>query len=325
LSTLIAQAKDEKLVCSVCRKATSSRIAVPINYGLRDVIAVRNAEKDLPSGVPCDECLNRIDVAIMHCSECLLWLCELHVSNHRNAKSTFNHELLTAEEKIKHRTSSPLGKAKCHVHADQVVALFCKTHDIAICDRCGMLDHKGCTLCNVTDAELLRQQKSDLQKLFAEAPVSIQRVKTTAATNRAFQSAAKHSIATLCDNLVASITSQKQALMQAEEKALADAIQQAELMAAGARATLAETEQLLHSNQLLRLLAMKPQLKQALQPDIASCKKAFADAFCSAAAPLRQVHKEMLANFQTQRIQILSTQTYVLMHCNYCSVFLLVV
>ncbi|KAM6994562.1 E3 ubiquitin/ISG15 ligase TRIM25-like [Tautogolabrus adspersus] len=127
--------------CPLCKQTFTPRPAVVRNVMLADLVEELKKKKlpeapaDLakPGDVACDVCTARKMKAFKSCLVCRVSYCELHLQPHYESPAFQEHKLV--------EPSRNLPDKFCSRH-DEVMKIFCRTDQQAICFFCSLDEHK---------------------------------------------------------------------------------------------------------------------------------------------------------------------------------------
>jgi len=297
LPPIVGKAVRGKFACPVCCAMHPARVAVPVNYALRDILSALKAPEHshrlsasggassssaqelksaLPPACPCDECLEPVSAALF-CTECKSLLCDAHITAHRKARTTHAHTLVATSERSNSASSSGSAKARCAVHGDQWISFFCKEHDVAVCDRCGILNHKQCTLVDIGDAALLSDQRQQIEKLIRSASTDVTAATTLVDALKVCRQSHAAAVESFVNDLHKRVDDIRGKLWTDYDNAMSALVSKVETVSNTVPLKVKEAQELLNTQQLPRLLAMKPQLKAALPVDLRKSLHSYLD------------------------------------------------
>ena len=118
---------------------------------LLDSISLSSAEDFDISCQPCS--FEGADVISEgYCQTCNEYLCKTCLAVHRKQSATRNHSILGKDELLNNKTKSDDTCSEvCTIHAQEILTLFCKIHDVVGCTECMALDHKTCDIERVSN------------------------------------------------------------------------------------------------------------------------------------------------------------------------------
>ncbi|KAL3886972.1 hypothetical protein ACJMK2_026928 [Sinanodonta woodiana] len=99
--------------------------------------------------VDCSSCSSeaRSSIATGLCVECIEYLCESCINDHRKVRAVKSHRVWSLDDMsnvhdvIKHMTES----YNCTIHKDEQIEYFCKIHKTVCCIKCSIIYHRNCS------------------------------------------------------------------------------------------------------------------------------------------------------------------------------------
>ncbi|XP_060905747.1 tripartite motif-containing protein 16-like [Labrus mixtus] len=128
--------------CPLCKQTFTPRPAVVTNVMLADLVEELKKKKKLqeapadsvkPGEIVCDVCAARARKAFKSCLVCRVSYCELHLQPHFQSPAFEKHKLVEPSRNLQERF--------CSRH-DEVMKIFCRTDQQAICFFCSLDEHK---------------------------------------------------------------------------------------------------------------------------------------------------------------------------------------
>jgi len=206
--------------------------------------------------------------AALFCTDCKSLLCDAHVTLHRKSRATHAHTLLATSERSSPAFSSGVLKARCAVHGDQWISFFCKEHDVAVCDRCGILNHNRCTLVDIGDAALLSAQRLQLEKMVESAGAGVELAEKLSSTLKRCRGLHVAAIDSFVSDLHKRVDDARDKLLKDYGDVMSALVSKVDAVSNTVPLMVHEVKELLHTQQLPQLLARKPQLTAALPVDV---------------------------------------------------------
>ena len=117
------------------------------------------------SNLECDNCGSG-DPPVSRCITCLHFLCEFCTQAHQRGRNTRSHNLISLEEAKKMGSVAVTKPSFCNEHEGEVIKLFCKTCEQAICRDCTVMKHRDHKYTLVKDA--FSRGKESLLKILSE-------------------------------------------------------------------------------------------------------------------------------------------------------------
>ncbi|XP_028289533.1 zinc finger protein RFP-like [Parambassis ranga] len=171
--------------CPMCKDMFNRRSKLRVNTVLSEMAAQfrQSAVKEANSSpeqqqteageVFCDVCTETKVKAVKSCLVCLTSYCETHLELHQKITGLKRHQLINAVQNLEDRV--------CKKH-DRPLELFCKTHQVCVCQFCTELDHRGHVIIPLKEeyegkkAEL-KKTESDIQQMIQERRVKMEQIK----------------------------------------------------------------------------------------------------------------------------------------------------
>ncbi|XP_070785225.1 E3 ubiquitin-protein ligase TRIM39-like [Enoplosus armatus] len=261
-------ASSDLTQCPLCNKRFRKRPQLQVNTGFRDMIEHFNnmrvrGEDDIrakPEEVPCDICLGPKLKAQKTCLVCLASFCQPHLEPHQRVSTLKKHQLIDPVPNLEDRV--------CKKH-DKMFELFCRVDQMCVCFMCLQDDHatheavplehafreRKAWLDNMTsEIKMMENTKSRIVK---EIKYSIEQSKKASETEIA-------EIAEVFTALVVSLQKSQAELIELIQEKQKAALKQAEdhvtQLEQELRRRRSEMEQLLQTEDHLRLLLSWPSL-----------------------------------------------------------------
>ncbi|XP_028278860.1 E3 ubiquitin-protein ligase TRIM21-like [Parambassis ranga] len=168
--------------CPVCKKSFYTRPELHVNTFISEMasefrqnLKKRDSKQEgaKEGDVPCDVCTETKVKAVKSCLVCLTSYCQTHLEPHHRITGLKRHQLINAVKNLEDRV--------CKKH-DRPLELFCKTHQVCVCQFCTELDHRGHVIIPLKEeyegkkAEL-KKTESDIQQMIQERRVKMEQIK----------------------------------------------------------------------------------------------------------------------------------------------------
>ncbi|XP_011405910.1 PREDICTED: E3 ubiquitin-protein ligase TRIM71-like [Amphimedon queenslandica] len=147
------QASKQAIICPTCSEITTlpkgdgSIISLPCNFRLlsnKEEILLKIMSSTSPS---CNSCDDGVGSAVVYCTDCMDFLCQICWDAHQRVKVTRSHSSFTLE---KARTMPrrdllnllPSISLSCHVHPRRELDFYCIQCSIPVCVKCTIISHR---------------------------------------------------------------------------------------------------------------------------------------------------------------------------------------
>ncbi|XP_070848098.1 E3 ubiquitin-protein ligase TRIM21-like [Chaetodon trifascialis] len=264
-------ASSDLAQCPLCKEKFRQRPQLQVNTGFRDMVEHLNSmrvrgEDDVlpkPGDVPCDICLGPKLKAQKTCLVCLASYCQPHLEPHQRVTSLKKHQLIDPVSNLEDRV--------CKKH-DKMFELFCQVDGVCVCFMCLKDDHV--THEAVPLEHEFRERKARLLSATSEITMmentksrSIKEIRRSAEQSKKESEKEIADIAEVFAALVVSLQRSQAELVElirekqrAAEKQAEDQVTQLEQEVAALRRKRSKMEQLLQTEDHLRLLRSCPSL-----------------------------------------------------------------
>jgi len=184
--------KEFKIICPECRETSTAPPGgvkdLPNNFfinRLMDKVALKR-KVDGEETAKCDVCVEE-GLAVMLCSECVMFLCEHCHEFHKRSKEYQNHNLIPLNElqsKKKEINLQPKIKSVLCQDHDLKLNFFCETCDQLVCHYCTINEHNGHVHNSVKKMankhrKELEKIMEPVEKMIVELPILRQKITAT--------------------------------------------------------------------------------------------------------------------------------------------------
>ena len=163
--------KRPKFDCPKCRNEINvpgeSVDSLPNNFVVENLMTYKDA---VNFSISCGSCEEEGNHAVSFCHHCACFLCQSCVKMHRKMRPLQYHTISTMDELQKEKYNPTVQKhVFCKKHPKNELTMYCSevTCEVPICSTCGLIDHRGHAMVELTTAieEIARAVQLSCAKL----------------------------------------------------------------------------------------------------------------------------------------------------------------